>query len=204
VNAVDRALNRILLVVVGLVLAAGCGWAIVVEWRPAWAADALRWWDASAAPPLSELASASIAVPGAGVLPSWVLAAGGAALLAIVLLVVVAARNRRGRSSVALVRPGARGSTSVDQAVVGAVLADPLARRADVLAARARVVRVRRRPGVELSVSVRRGADPAEAVAGARDAIREWDRLTGERTPVLLRLRDRSLLERLRASARVR
>ncbi|WP_020018008.1 hypothetical protein [Promicromonospora sukumoe] len=194
--------NRALLLVCGLLLVAAGGAAVLLgapsrytgALAPAErASSAARWSEAWAA-----------GLPDVAGLPGAQAAALAAAVVLLVLLLVFL-RTRGGGRTPTVVRLEAQdGRTTVDQGVARALLADPLAERADVLSARTGVHRVKGAPAICLTVIVRRGADLAGVLAAAEAALADWDELAGVRVPVLVHLADRRWRDGLHARTRVR
>lgn len=203
-NATNRVLNRLILLIGGLLLAVAGASALLWATRPAWAEGVLRSIERSVHEATAAIAEPTIRVGAAGDVPVAALVAVAAALvLAVALIVFVFARGRgHVREVVRMTAPDGR--TDVDRDVVDAVLVRPLSERPDVLSARTGVYGVRGTPTVRLSVTVRQGASLGDVLTAARHAIQDWDVLLGSRTPVLVHLTDRGWLARYRSAARVR
>lgn len=203
-NATNRVMNRVLLFLAGVVLLAAGIVALAAGILaggdpPVWTREPLRvitdvW---------SSLARWTVDVAGVGPVSVLLLIAVGTALLLTVLLLVFLGTRGRGRTREVLEVDGVGGRTAVDRSVADAVLAEPLSRRPDVLAARAGAYRVRHAPAIELAVTVRPGAPLGAVVAAAQAAVREWDQLLGSRVPILLHLADRGWRDSFRTATRV-
>ncbi|MFI9486697.1 hypothetical protein ACIG47_09925 [Promicromonospora sp. NPDC052451] len=197
----SRVLNRALLLVCGLLLAAAGTAAVLTASAPGrsgWTPPepAPRW--------LAQARESAEGLPSVGGAPGATLVALGAALLLAVLLVVFVATRGRGGTTTVLRLAGQDGSTRVDRDVAAAMLSEVLAERPDVLGARTRVHRVRGVETIGLAVTVRRGADLSRVLTAAHEAVDTWDELAGVRIPVLVHLSDRSWLDGLRPAGRVR
>lgn len=195
-TSTSRILNRIVLVLGGLVLlaAAAAGLLVVVS-TPL--RDAAR--DALAAAVGAFGPEASVDLSGIGMsarAPIAALAAVGAGLVAIVLLLVFVCTRGKGRTRTVLRTGGGEGTTSVDVDVAAAVLADALADAPDVQSARVRAYRVRRAPALHLAITPRGGADLGHLLHDAHRAVARWDELSGERMPVLVHVTRRAPLRR--------
>lgn len=203
-NSTNRVLNRLLLLIGGLVLAvigaASLLWAV----RPAWADDALTAIEQRADDAITDIGAVTITVAGVGELPIALLAALAVALLLVIALVVFIFTRGRGDVREVARMTASDGRTDVDRNVVDAMLVRPLAGRADVLSARTGVYRVKGTRTVRLAVTVRQGASLGDVLTAADRAIQDWDALLGGTTPVLVHLTDRGFLERLRPATRVR
>lgn len=203
-NATNRALNRTLLLLVGLALALGGATAILAATRPPWAEDASRAvtrWVESA---LSGVAGRTVGIAGVGdVLVLALIALAAASALLVLLVGFIATRGGGGTVTVLKVVTD-RGSTSVDRNVADAVLAAPLRERTDVLSARTSVYRIRRAPAIELTVKTRRGARLPQILEAANAAVSEWDAFSGSAAPVVLRLEGRGWLDGWRSVVRTR
>lgn len=203
-TSTNRVLNRILLLLSGLVLAAAGAGALLWALRPVWLEGTSSALEQRVGTAMTAAGTATIAVPGAGELPLAFLAALAVALiLAVVLVVFVFSRGRGDVREVARTT-APDGRTDVDRNVVDAVLVRPLVERPDVLSARTRVYRVKGTRTVRLAVTVRQGASLGAVLTAAERAIQDWDALLGSTAPILVHLTDRGFLERLRPATRVR
>ncbi|GAA1581793.1 hypothetical protein [Leucobacter aridicollis] len=201
-NDVSRILNRVVLLLVGcLIAAAGAALALWAQWPnalPPWLTEAgaraverahqLTIWGARALG-LDERLSVAASV----------LIASLVVLLAVVWFV---ATRRTQRPSVALTAGGPAGRTEIDPGLATLALAGPLRDRRDVTSARVSLHRVRRVTTIRLAVTVRRGARLDEVISAAEAAVADWDVLAGVRMPVLLHLEGPGLTGRLRAEMR--
>ncbi|WP_369374154.1 hypothetical protein AB1046_08165 [Promicromonospora sp. Populi] len=201
-SSTSRVLNRGLLLVCGLLLAAAGAAAILAGMPARWTSSVLPAELVGTA--RSRLSAAAAGLPEVGGAPGAVVVGlAAAAVLAVLLVVFVCTRGAR-RTAAVLDLDSVGGRTRVAPDVADAVLAGPLGQRPDVLSARTGVYRVKGAPAISLVLTVRRGADLSRVLSAAEAALDEWDALAGVRVPVMVHLSDRSWLDGLRASVRVR
>lgn len=203
-NATNRALNRLILLIGGLLLAAAGASALLWVTRPVWAEGVLRSIERSVREAAEAIAEPTIEVGAVGDVPVAAVVAVAVSLVLAVALIVFVFTRGRGHVHEVVRMTAPDGRTDVDRDVVDAVLVRPLSERPDVLSARTGVYGVRGTPTVRLSVTVRQGASLGDVLAAARHAVQDWDVLLGSRTPVLVHLTDRGWLARYRSAARVR
>lgn len=199
-NSTNRALNRAVLLIGGILFALAAVAALLWAVRPAWAHSVLS--------DLEQAVEAALSGPSVAVgeiyVPAALLAAFVVALiLAVALTIFVFARGRGSVHEVARVSDD-DGRTDVDRNVVDTVLSGALVPRPDVLSARTGVYLVKGTRTVRLAVTVRQGASLGDVIAAAERAIKDWDSLLGGEIPVLIHLTDRGWLGRYRSAARVR
>lgn len=203
-NSTNRILNRAVIFIFAVLLAAGGAAALLLALRPVWAESAVVNAERLIAGAVSDFAQATVAVPGAGEVPVALIAVfAGVLVLAVALTIFVFARGRGDVREVVRTR-GSDGRTDVDRNVAAAVLADVLSARQDVLSSRTGVYLVKGRRTVRLAVTVRPGARLGDVLAAAERAVQDWDRLLGGETPILIHLTDRGWLNRYRSAIRVR
>lgn len=202
-NATNRILNRTLLLVVGLILAAVGAAMIFAAARPSWASDAVNAATGWTERTVADMADWTVELSGAGAVPGALLVLLGIALVLIVLLIVFIATRGGGGTSTVVRVDAEDGSTEVDRDVADAVLAARLRARPDVLSARLSAYRVTGRPALKLTVTVRQGTVLSRTLRAAEDAVAEWDALAGTETPVVLHLVGRGWWDRWRSATRV-
>lgn len=167
-NATNRALNRTLLAVVGLLLlgvAACLGWLLVAPgagavWRR-WATAALAWTDDVFGRPLWTGTTVGLAA----------VVALAAAVVVVVLLLVFALRQGGGATATVLRTRGDDGGIEIDTAVPATLLAERLRGVPGVASVAVSAYRVRRQPALKLTVSCRRGASPRTIVDAIDEAV---------------------------------
>ena len=199
-NATNRVLNRAVLLIAGLLLAAAGAAALLWAWRPDRAQVVLSHVERSVD---DALQGQSVTVLGSDIPVVLIAASVAALILAVALIIFVFARGRGSVHDVARIRAD-DGRTEVDRSVVDAVLSGALIACPDVVSARTGVFLVKGVRTVRLSVTVRQGASLGDVLAAAEQAIRDWDSLLGGETPILIHLTDRGWLGRYRSAVRVR
>ena len=187
-NNTNRALNRTLLIVVGLVVAALGAAAVALATVPA-IADA---WREGAPGVLDAVSSALVATPFGDTGHSWLWIALVAVLLtAVLLLIRFIARQGHGRTGDLVSRETSAtdaGRVSIDSAVAEQSLAAALASRPEIVASRVSTYRVGGRPVLKVSATARRGVSPRELTETIEGFIRSWDDLLGIEIPVLVQI----------------
>lgn len=202
-NATNRILNRGVLLIVGLVLAAGGALAVVAGVRPGWAAPLLDDAASAAGGLLGRLGDWRVGVEGGASAPGALIVLLGAGLLCGILALVFLCTRGGGRTAEVLRAESGRGTTAVDRNVADAVLTGVVDERRDVLAVRSAAYRVGGSPALALTVSTRRGAALDAVIAAAETAVQDWDALSGWRSPVLVHLADPRWRDAWRSRARV-
>ncbi|MBD8660811.1 hypothetical protein IFT72_11515 [Frigoribacterium sp. CFBP 8754] len=202
----NRFLNRLLLVVVGVV-ALGVGAFLVAATLPGgsgslggtvrgWLADASSAVaDAVAATPLDPSGAGSAdSMGGAG---SWLAVALAAlCLLLVIVFAVAAVAHGGGRTGRLVVHDEPAGSIAISAAFAETAVTDALSARRDVTSVHVSAWTVRGRPALKVRVRVTAGAAPAPVVAAASDVVRGLDRVLGEAVPVLVEVVGASVVKR--------
>lgn len=188
-TATKRWLNRALIIVIGLLLAAaGTAAALTAAapgWRRVWTTTAARW---------ARPAAASVTGP-VGPWPHgfWLAAVPLACATLIALLLAFIFRQGRGSTRV-LYRltgdpaDGPAGSVTIDTAVAGALLRDALVSHPDVVSCAVGAYRARRARVLKLTLALRRGASPTSVCESADRALADWDSRFGARLPAVIQL----------------
>lgn len=181
-NATNRAVNRTLALVVGLLLVVTGGTAIALGLLPAFR-DA---W----APAMSELARRLPSGPIAPETSVSALDAGVLLLLAIVVaaMILLLARLGGGRTSTMVRRRESDDEIAVDTAVARDLLGDDLDRTADVVANSVSSRIVGGQEVLVVSVTCRRGASPATVAGSVDAALLRLDETLGVWVPALVRV----------------
>ncbi|NVM96621.1 hypothetical protein [Arthrobacter wenxiniae] len=190
-NGTPRGLNRALLAIAGLVLAAlGTGLA-VLAWVPA---VALRWqdWAGPQVAGLSALAARTRLAPGAG---SWIWLVVAACLLVLVIAMVAWVANQgKGRTNILFQRDGAAdddgaaGTVVLSSAIAEQSLKAALLERGDLLGVSVTSYDFRGQAAVRVRVLPRQGVAPHEVAADIASLVEAMDTLLGVQVPVLLSL----------------
>ncbi|MHA7177039.1 hypothetical protein ACX80D_10310 [Arthrobacter sp. Sr24] len=207
-NGTRRGVNRALLGVFGLVLAAVGAIAILAGTSPVfaqrWTATGTDLW----ARIRDNLAAAKI--PGADV-SWWSVGVLAALVLVAVLLVCWIASQGTGRSNQLAQQKTAEGKTTVDTAVAAQAIKAALADNTQVLATSVQSWNNKSwttkswkntsggsNSGLKISIQTRKGASPVEVMAAVEHLVEGLDHLLGFRLPVLVRIKagTRSLFAR--------
>lgn len=194
----NRALNRILLALLGLALL-GAGGAVIAAGTMPGAADT---WTAVASSVRESARNLVVAAPLPDPVRSWWLVAGIAVLLVGVALNAAWLASQGGGRTPRLAEQldgtvagngapgtgGARGRTVVDVSLVSTALREALSGNRDVLATSVSAWESRRGTALRLRVEARKGSSPRELADTAEELIREIDALLGHPIPVLIRI----------------
>lgn len=195
----NRFLNRLLLVVAGVVALAVGAFLVVaslpgdgrstggtVRGAVSTASSSVR--DALAATPLD---------PAGGTGGSWLAVALAAlCLLLVVVFVVGASAHGGGRTNRVLVHDEPAGAVAISSAFAETAIVDALERRRDVVSVGVSAWTVRGAPALKIRVRVAAGAAPAPVVAATSDVVRGLDRVLGEAVPVLVEVVGSSTVKR--------
>jgi hypothetical protein len=185
-NDTNRALNRLLVFVVGLVLlVAGAAVAVGALWPDVQKTVSDGASDATG--PVTD------ALSGSQVWILWVTAA--VCLVLIVLLVAFVVRQGGGRTSTLIDLSESDGDHSpagghvvVDVKVAANVLEEALSRTPGVLAADVVAFRVKGETVLRVTVDARRGASPVDLRRAVDEAVVRWDEMLGTVTPVVVQI----------------
>lgn len=182
----NRALNRILLALAGLVLlAAGAVTAaagLVPDIAAAWTATG------------TFLADQARAALGSAPLPGrpgswWSVAAVAVFLIAAALSVAWLASQGGGRTPrLARDDDGDRGATTIDAGLIGTAVGEALDGNRLVVGSNVSAWENRRGTGLRLRLEARKGASPRELADTAEELVRGIDALIGHPVPVLVRI----------------
>lgn len=183
-NATNRALGRIALVLVGLALLVAGVCAVLVQTVP----QAADLWHQAGRASLGDLGAdasrdASIA--------AWAWVLGGAVVLGVLALVVLTTLGG-GRVGTVVEDDGAAdglpGEVRIDADAVQHALSSAIGDLPQVASLAVNVYRVRRRRALRIKVRPRKGASPREIADRIEDIVTDLDALLGERLPVLLQI----------------
>ncbi|MBB5642465.1 hypothetical protein [Cryobacterium roopkundense] len=174
-NNTNRALNRIGILVFGLVLVAVGGAVAAAALLP----DALAAWTAEA-----ERASGQLDMVTA---PNGLLLAVGVAAVLIALLIVFIARQGRGQTATLLTKTG-DGCVVVSSALAAQTIGAALAEYSGAASASVTAFTVRGVPALKIAVAARRGASPRDIRDHVDILVARWDDLLGEQVPVFIRI----------------
>lgn len=192
----NRFLNRALLFVVGLILLLAGGVVVVGALLP----DVQRSVSTAAQDATDPTTQALTGQP-------WILwVSAVVALVLILLLVRFIVRQGRGRTST-LVRVSSRGvdgagSVVIDAKVAEQVLEEALTRDPSIVSVDVTAFEIRRQNVLRVTAHTRRGVSPVQTRRAVDTAVRRWDALLGEETPVVVQIVS-GLRDRLSGAARV-
>lgn len=185
-NSTNRAANRLLIFVCGLLLlvvgAAAAAAVLVPFVRDAWKDTSGQVTDQVA----SWLEQTQLA--GLGV--SWILIAVVALLvIAIIVLIVFISRQGRGHTGIALTdTTSEHGSTVIESSVAEHALKDALDAHSEFVGSHVSTYKVRRTPVLKVSVTCRRGVSPKDAAAIVESKLHALDELLGRELPALIQI----------------
>ncbi|TFC29525.1 hypothetical protein E3O25_04635 [Cryobacterium sp. TMT1-3] len=185
-NNTNRALNRSLVLVVGLLLLAAAALSGLLATQPATA----NVWGAVADSVRTTVAGWLQATPLAATGHSWLWIVALAGLSAIVgLLLSFILRQGHGHSGRLLSEQTTDwGSTQVNSAVAEHMLQESLGQYPEFLSTRVSTYRVAREAVLKVSVTCRRGTSPTDVVRIVEQALAALDDLLGLRIPALLQI----------------
>ncbi|HKU34955.1 MAG TPA: hypothetical protein VJP90_05350 [Paenarthrobacter sp.] len=182
----NRALNRLMLAIVGLVLTGAGAVVFAVGVLP----SAASTWTATGAFAANQARNLMDSAPLAGPVRSWWVVAGIAVLLlGAVLCVVWLSRQGGGRTPV-LGRQshGAEGATVIDSGLVALAVQEAFADNKQVLSTSVSAWESQRGTALRLAVEARHGASPRELADAAEELVREIQAWMGHPIPVLIRI----------------
>lgn len=178
-NDTNRALNRTLLLVIGLLfMGLGAVGIAIMSWPTAadvWttAGENARSW--------LDQAVAATAIAGGGL--SWIGVGAVAAILVVIVLLILALTSIAGRRSKTVLRSsGAQnplGRVTVTEAFVSDAVKKSLATRDEILAAQVTANDIRRTPVLHVSVTPRQNTDPRDLVDHVDHLLTNLATLTG-------------------------
>jgi len=182
VNRTNRALNRALLFVIGVILLGmGAAGIAIMSWRPA--ADI---WESASTGARSWLDQANAATAIAGGTVTGVGLVAVAAIVIVIVLLVLALTSVIGRRSKTVFRSsGAQnevGRITVDEAFVSDAIKNSLAGRDEVLSTHVTADDVKKQPVLHVSVTPRQNTDPRALVDHVDMLLANLATLTGRDT----------------------
>jgi uncharacterized membrane protein len=187
-NNTNRALNRTILFIVGLVLLVLGGVAVTIASWP----TAAEIWSQAAEGPADALAQAVEATRIAGGSVSWVGVGVVAAIVILIAVLVLALTSVSGRRSRMVLRSSGTqnplGRITVTEAFVSDALKNSLAGRDEILSSQVTANDVKKRPVLHVAVIPRQNADPAKIVEHVDRLVENLAALTGEKTDTYISL----------------
>jgi len=182
-NTTNRALNRLLILIVGLLLVIAGAAAVLLAAVPA---VATQWKDAAKA--LAENPLPWVADPTIGKASLLVVGIVVVALVLVVLLIVFIAKQGHGRSAAAIEQRDGTTSTRIDLAVPRALLEEHLAKRDELVGLRISAYEVRGTPMLKISARCRRGVSPAVVADLIGRAVGDLEQIVGTDVPAFVQL----------------
>jgi hypothetical protein len=183
-NTTNRALNRLFVLVVGVLLLAAGALAVALAAVPAVATQWKRTSTALAGGGAPSWASA----PAIGRATPLVLGVIAIAVVLIVLLLVFIAKQGHGRTAAALEQRTGTSVARIDLAVPKALLEQHLQGRPELAGLRITAYEVRATPMLKITARCSRGASPAAVSAAIGDAIRDLEQIVGTDVPAFVQL----------------
>jgi len=183
-NSTNRAMNRIVIVIVGTFLLA-CGLVAVGVGAVASVRDAWR----VAVPQLARTARAWVRSGADSADTAVAVAIVAALVILIVLLIVFIFRQGRGHTSRLMTDATTdHGSTIIESGLAEQLVQDALADRPELLATRVSTYRVRRASVLKISVVARRGASPRDIGVAIDNALHALDAVVGVQIPAAIHI----------------
>lgn len=182
-NSTNRALNRVFILVVGVLLLAAGAVAVLLGAVPAVASQ----WRQTATTLQSDPQS-WVADPTVGRASLLVLAVVLVALVLIILLIAFIAKQGHGRTAAALQQHEGGTSTRIDLAIPKALLEEHLKGRDEITGLRISAYEVRGTPMLKISARCRRGISPAVVSELVGRAIGDLERIVGTDVPTFVQL----------------
>lgn len=182
-NATNRALNRLFLLVVGLLLVVAGAAAIALGALPA---VATQW--RSTAGALGRGARPWVADRTVGTASLLVVGIAVVALVLVLLLVAFIAKQGRGRTAAALQHRDGTTSTRIDLAVPKSLLEAHLRDRDELVGLRISAYEVRSTPMLKITARCRRGVSPALVAELIGSAVRDLEQIIGTDVPAFVQL----------------
>jgi hypothetical protein len=182
-NNTNRGLNRLFILIVGLLLLAAGAIAILVAVMPT---IANQW--KSAANQLSHQAPPWVADPAIGTASLLVIGVALAALILTVLLIAFIAKQGQGRSATALQQHHGATSTRIDLSIPRALLEEHLKHRDELTGLRISAYEVRSTPMLKITARCRRGVSPATVSELIGRAITDLEQIIGTDVPTFVQL----------------
>lgn len=183
-NTTNRGLNRLFLLVVGLLLLAAGALAIALATVPALASQ----WRRTASALAGNGAPSWVRDPAVGQASALVLGLVVLAVVLIVLLLVFIAKQGHGRTAAALVQRHGSTVTRIDLAIPKALLEQHLEGRSELAGLRISAYEVRGTPMLKITARCSRGASPATVSSTISGAIRDLERIVGTDVPAFVQL----------------
>lgn len=192
-TASNRFLNRLLLIVTGLI-AIAVGAFVGVSALAGDAGARLRDLVDPAATAVADAVDRTPLDPNGGTGGSWLPAA--LCLVLLIVFLVAVFRHGGGRTNRVVVSDDEAGSIAVSTSFADTAITDALERRRDIADVGVSAWTVNGRPALKVRVRVTAGSSPAPVVAAASDVVRGLDRVLGESVPVLVEVVGASVVKK--------
>lgn len=182
-NTTNRGLNRLFILLVGLVLLAAGAVSIVLATVPSVTS---QW--RSVAKQLANGAQPWVADPTIGKASLLVIGIAVLALVLILLLITFIVRQGHGRSAAALQQQDGTTSTRIDLAIPRALLEEHLGKRDELVGLRISAYEVRNTPMLKITARCRRGVSPAVVADLIGRSIGDLEQIVGTDVPAFVQL----------------
>ncbi|MBQ1444767.1 MAG: hypothetical protein IIZ13_13070 [Renibacterium sp.] len=184
-NATRRGLNRTIIFLIAVILiAVGAATALTGIWptaKQAWAE-----WTGQAGTFVADQLAAT-RVQAFGLELSWLWAALLAVMLLLVILLVSWISSQGGGRTAILDRDkSAEGEVVLHNDIAGNALKEALSQDPRILSTAVSTWKLRREPGLKVSVQARKGASPRELADSVENLVAGLDSLIGKRMPLLI------------------
>lgn len=182
-NSTNRAANRLLLGITGLLLLVMGAAGVALATAPAFASL----WRTRASALLRD-APAWVAAPAVGTVSALTVGVGVSAVVLAVVLVIFIVRQGRGHTASVVERRDGDSTTRIELGVPRSLLETELAHRVEFVATRVSAYRVRGTDALKVSVQCRRGIAPTDAAAIVLRALEGMDAIIGTAVPALVQV----------------
>ncbi len=187
-NGTPRALNRVLLFIIGLKLLAVGLLLLLLATVPAVAA----WWHGWSAAAWAGMENAFRQTRFPGREESWLWIVAGAVLVAIIIAMIAwLSQQGKGRANLLIASEDdshINGEVRIGGGVAEQALRAALAGRTDLAAASVATYEVRGRPGLRIRIQPRQGVAPHLLAAEISQLVDALDLVIGQKTPVLVHM----------------
>ncbi len=187
-NGTPRALNRVLLFIIGVKLLAVGVLLLLLATVPAVAA----WWHGWSATAWAGMENAFRQTRFPGREESWLWIVAGAVLVAIIIAMIAwLSQQGKGRANLLIASDDdshINGEVRIGGGVAEQALRAALAGRTDLAAASVATYEVRGRPGLRIRIQPRQGVAPHLLAAEISQLVDALDLVIGQKTPVLVHM----------------
>ena len=187
-NGTPRALNRVLLFVIGVKLLAVGLLLVLLATVPAVAA----WWHGFSAAVWAGMENAFRQTRFPGREESWLWIVAGAVLVAVIIAMIAwLSQQGKGRANLLVASDDDShidGEVRIGGGVAEQALRAALAERTDLAAASVATYEVRGKPGLRIRIQPRQGVAPHVLAAEVSQLVEALDLVIGQKTPVLVHM----------------